>query len=618
MLWHLGGVLAELARLQAAERGANGGGIGAGEPSALHGVDVSRSAMFRDARVLEAARFAARAHEGQARRTGEPYVAHCVEAALIVERNLPPRREDAAEAERHRDAVIAALLHDALDDAAVAPADLEARFGPRVASMVAQVSKLSAVNQMLRRDKRRGVISPDPAYWQSTWRRLRRMMVEAVVAEPLVVLVKLADRLHNMRTLYSLPRDKQLAVAEETLQVWCSVAGCLGWHALRSEMEDLCFAVLDEDAYCALRQRLDALWAAPPAPRRRRARDSGRRRQLEAAAERHERQREERREERRAAAAAAAAQGASAWQPLAGLWGGGGGAASSSAASASASASSAQPAAASRGGSAAAVAERPPAVATVRKELPSPPQLQQQSQPQPQQLQQQRIDGRVVTVLAPAESPAPAAAAAAEASSWGGDTAVAPPPLSWEAEGWGPDSGGPSLVSLAVAATAAAKSPPPPPLPGAAPLTAQQQQLRAILSTVVPFDAVGFKSAADLSWSAQRGLALLDAAASQLYTELSVGSFGSGLGVVIQGRLKSLHSVHRKMQRKRCALEEVYDARALRVIVDDCGGARLGDAVQCCYRLVAAVHKLWRPIDNEYDDYVANVRSDDELKGEGS
>lgn len=54
--------------------------------------------------------------------------------------------------------------------------------------------------------------------------------------------------------------------------------------------------------------------------------------------------------------------------------------------------------------------------------------------------------------------------------------------------------------------------------------------------------------------------------------------------------------------------QEVYDARALRVIVDDCGGARMGDAIQCCYRLVAAVHQLWRPIANEYDDYISNVR----------
>lgn len=55
-------------------------------------------------------------------------------------------------------------------------------------------------------------------------------------------------------------------------------------------------------------------------------------------------------------------------------------------------------------------------------------------------------------------------------------------------------------------------------------------------------------------------------------------------------------------------LQEVYDARALRVVVDDGGGARLADAVQCCYRLVAAVHKLWRPIHGEFDDYIANPK----------
>jgi (p)ppGpp synthase/HD superfamily hydrolase len=64
---------------------------------------------------------------------------------------------------------MAALLHDVLDDTPVSYADLEATFGPRVAGMVAQVSKLSAVNQMLRRDKRRGVLSPDPVYWYVAW-----------------------------------------------------------------------------------------------------------------------------------------------------------------------------------------------------------------------------------------------------------------------------------------------------------------------------------------------------------------------------------------------------------------------------------------------------------------
>ncbi len=132
------------------------------EPPTLYGVNVSRSALLKDDLVLSAARFAAAAHEGQARKTGEPYVSHCVEAALIVERNLP-RRD--AEAGRQRAAVMAALLHDVLDDTPVTYAALEEAFGPQVAGMVAQVSKLSAVNQMLRRDKRRGVVSTDPAYW---------------------------------------------------------------------------------------------------------------------------------------------------------------------------------------------------------------------------------------------------------------------------------------------------------------------------------------------------------------------------------------------------------------------------------------------------------------------
>jgi (p)ppGpp synthase/HD superfamily hydrolase len=77
------------------------------------------------------------------------------------------------------------------------------------------------------------VVSGDASYWQSQWQRLKRMMFEAVVEEPLVILVKLADRLHNMRTVYALAPAKQQAVAEETLAVWCSMAGSLGWHGLK-------------------------------------------------------------------------------------------------------------------------------------------------------------------------------------------------------------------------------------------------------------------------------------------------------------------------------------------------------------------------------------------------
>jgi hypothetical protein len=84
------------------------------------------------------------------------------------------------------------------------------------------------INQCLQ-----GVVSGDASYWQSQWQRLKRMMFEAVVEEPLVILVKLADRLHNMRTVYALAPAKQQAVAEETLAVWCSMAGSLGWHGLK-------------------------------------------------------------------------------------------------------------------------------------------------------------------------------------------------------------------------------------------------------------------------------------------------------------------------------------------------------------------------------------------------
>lgn len=382
------------------------------------------------------------------------------------------------------------------------------------------------------------------------------------MAEPLVILIKLADRLHNMRTLHSLPRDKQAAVAEETLHVWCSMAGYLGWHTLKAEMEDLCFAVLEEKTYCQLRQRLDALWSSPPAPRRRRARDSGRRRQLARAAARHERQREERAEARAAAATAAAAGGRG---PLAGLmaWAGGGGGGGAFA----------------RSGAAAATATADAPAARVADGADASVELGQQ---------QQHRASAVATAVPPAAAPVPvgAAAGAPGASSAGDESPLAwrrrafgsstwlsdrgplmPAPLMWEAEGGigglaeGLDED--ERDSMIAAAALAA----PPPLGGAADasppagdgpdslLTAQQRQLRNILSTVVPFDAVSFKSASDLSWSAQRGLALLDTAAGQLYNELSVGSFGSGLDVVIQGRLKSLYSVHRKMMRKGCSLE---------------------------------------------------------------
>lgn len=83
---------------------------------------------------------------------------------------------------------------------------------------------------------KQGVVSSCPQYWQDTWQRLKHMMFEAVTEEPLVILIKLADRLHNMRTVYALAPNKQLAVAEETLEVWCSMAEYLGWDGLKVKL----------------------------------------------------------------------------------------------------------------------------------------------------------------------------------------------------------------------------------------------------------------------------------------------------------------------------------------------------------------------------------------------
>ncbi|KXZ48441.1 hypothetical protein GPECTOR_28g851 [Gonium pectorale] len=220
----------------------------------LHGVDVTSSRFFRIPAVLAAVEFAAEAHRHQRRKTGQPYVSHCIETALIVEACLPPA-VTSAEQDRHVACIMTAVLHDVLDDTPTDPAAMAAAFGPRVAGLVGQVSKLSQMNQLLRRGKRQ--YSPDH------FKQLRKLIVDLAFEEPLVVLVKLADRLHNMRTVYVLAPDKAASVADETLEVWCSMAESLGWDGLKSEMEDLCFAVLQPSTYCTLRSELDRLWSLP-------------------------------------------------------------------------------------------------------------------------------------------------------------------------------------------------------------------------------------------------------------------------------------------------------------------------------------------------------------------
>ncbi|KAK9838138.1 hypothetical protein WJX81_003408 [Elliptochloris bilobata] len=366
----------------------------------LYGVDVTGSRFLSRPEVLRAAHFAAEAHAGQVRLTGDPYVVHLVETACIVECLLEITLKEADE--RVEAAVTAALLHDVVDDTPVTLEAVAEHFGERIAGIVAQVSQLSNTNQLLRRQRRKnsevfGNALPAPGTEDDD--RLRTMIL-TMVHEPLVIVVKLADRLHNMRTVYALRPDRQRAVATETLQVWCSLAERLGMFALKSELEDLCFAVLQPAKYRALRRGLDELWGLSSLPEEARARE--------------------------------------------------------------------------------------------------------------------------------------------------------------------------------------------------------------LVASVLPFDAVTFRSRGRAGQGRPK-LHVLEGCAAALLRELQLEAQATGLDVHIEGRLKSLYSVHRKMARKRISLAEVFDARALRVVVSDAGGQGQA-AVEACYQIMPTVQRLWKPIFGEFDDYIVHPK----------
>ncbi|GIL88625.1 hypothetical protein Vretimale_17232 [Volvox reticuliferus] len=767
---------------------------------------------------------------------------------------------------------MAAVLHDVIDDTPTDLTAMQQAFGHRVSGLVNQVSKLSQMNQLLRRGKRQGWAQYSPDHFK----QLRKLIVDLAFEEPLVILVKLADRLHNMRTVYVLAPEKQRSVAEETLEVWCSMAESLGWDGLKSEMEDLCFAVLQPSTYCTLRAELDRLWSLPtlavveeqleedataPAPGRGGGRDglglrivqvsepeapvrhytraAGVRAAAAAAAgssgggalsgyanarvqqRRRQRQRQVGAVQRvteglepetavvleRAAQAAVAATAVPLSPPPApvtmaqalapalviaavassstvavlkvdssgGDRGRGPTGASMSAAmsgvavavavedpnpspstslalsreladddsgAAGDDASSQVQLSAASGTAAMAAASAPssydlphagssgdvsiPAAAPasagwtwsahdIQHSVSGAPGVRDESSSDgagnigrgfrlgagglaggasgdgdagldagPRDMPPtgseaftlssygtlESVDGPLLldSIALPFGLAAPAGATAdgssrsdstshtfvntvsssassfpTEAATTSATSSLLSPssdplfgsPTQWpqahssnqrqqfqlpqqgtvaasptskastateDAAGAAPDA----AVGVTVGA-ALSDLPPPPPLP-LSPLSPQQERLKLILSTVVPFESVGFKSLRGLASSTRRGLEVLDECAALLYNEIQIRSQAGGLGINIQGRLKSLNSVYRKMVRKKVAVAQVYDSRALRVIVDDAEGSSLQEAVEVCYRLVGAVHSIWKPIKREFDDYIANPK----------
>ena len=181
-------------------------------------------------RVREAYRLGARAHEGQTRKSGEPYITHPVAVAGI----LADLRLDA-------EAVIAAILHDTIEDTPVKRADIAGAFGEEVAELVDGVTKLDRVQFR----------STQEANAESF-----RKMLLAMARDLRVILIKLADRLHNMRTLQSMAADSRRRIARETLEIYAPIAQRLGMNRFKAELQDLAFRALHPMRYRVLEQRL--------------------------------------------------------------------------------------------------------------------------------------------------------------------------------------------------------------------------------------------------------------------------------------------------------------------------------------------------------------------------
>ncbi len=181
--------------------------------------------------VQRAAEFAEQAHQGQFRKSGEPYVFH----PLAVARILAEMRMDPT-------TLISAILHDVVEDTPTALDEVAARFGPDVATLVDGVSKLSKAQFQSREEVQ-----------AASFRKLLLAMTEDIR----VILVKLADRLHNMRTLDSVPAAKRKRVARETLEIYAPIAHRLGIHTLRVELEDLGFRYLYPNRYRVLKRAVE-------------------------------------------------------------------------------------------------------------------------------------------------------------------------------------------------------------------------------------------------------------------------------------------------------------------------------------------------------------------------
>jgi GTP diphosphokinase / guanosine-3',5'-bis(diphosphate) 3'-diphosphatase len=181
--------------------------------------------------IRKAYDFSLKHHQGQTRASGEPYLIHPLEVSLVL-----------ADLKLDSTAISAGLLHDAIEDTPVTHEDIRREFGDQVVHIVEGVTKIDKINLASREERQAENV---------------RKMVLAMVDDIRVVLIKLADRLHNMRTLKHLPEERRQQVAKETLEIYAPLAHRLGMGKVRGELEDLSFRYVDPIGYDQVRATVE-------------------------------------------------------------------------------------------------------------------------------------------------------------------------------------------------------------------------------------------------------------------------------------------------------------------------------------------------------------------------
>src|SRR6476659_7608923 len=177
--------------------------------------------------------YAMKAHGEQTRASGDPYFSHPLEVAAIL---TDLKLDDST--------IAAALLHDTIEDTSTTRAEIDQMFGHDIGALVDGLTKLKKLDLVTKEAKQA--------------ENLRKLLL-AIADDVRVLLVKLADRLHNMRTLSHMPPEARRRSAEETLDIYAPLAGRMGMHQMREELEDLAFREINPEAYRVVTERLVAL-----------------------------------------------------------------------------------------------------------------------------------------------------------------------------------------------------------------------------------------------------------------------------------------------------------------------------------------------------------------------